>query len=80
MWNRDEQTCDLMKDMKKLEFDEKRRKWVGTKDCLGCERKLCIPSCNLNVHLVVLLSIITLTKKWMGLWFRYQRCFICRFP
>merc|ERR1712126_518583 len=38
VWNRDEQTCDLMKDMKKLEFDEKRRKWVGTKDCLGCER------------------------------------------
>ena len=42
VWNRDKQTCDLMRDMKKLEFDEKRRKWVGTKDCLGCERKLCI--------------------------------------
>ena len=78
MWNRDEQTCDLMKDMKKLEFDEKRRKWVGTKGCLGCERKSCIPYCNLSVH--ELLAIITLQKKWMGLWFRYQRCFICRFP
>jgi len=80
VWNRDEQTCDLMKDMKKLEFDEKRRKWVGTKDCLGCERKMCIPSCNLSVQLVVLLLIITPAKKWMGLWLRYQRCFICRFP
>jgi len=38
VWNSEDRTCDLMKDMKKLEFDSKRRKWVGMKGCLGCER------------------------------------------